>query len=367
MKTAVLMIGVHASTKGGMRTVADNYLNHAGLREAVCLTYLPFARAGGKLRRLAFSSAAFVKLLGILLFRRVDLVHIHSASRGSFLRKSLALRMAKAFRKPVVFHLHGAGFEAYYEKSSAARKAYIRATLRKADRIVCLGQSWERFFKKTVGAGERISVLYNAVAAPEKNPYRTDSADIVFLGELGRRKGVYDLLAAVKRSRGAFPDGVRVLLYGNGEVEKVRSAIEDFGLAGFVFLCGYLEKREKESMFASAMINVLPSYHEGLPMTILEMMAHGVPSITTDAGAIPEAVEHGKSGLIVAPGDTAALAAALAYLVNDPEKRLSMSGEAYRCAASKFSIDRHVGELLQIYESLRRGSEGARKKRKVSE
>ena len=350
----VLMIGVHPSTKGGMWTVVDNYLNNDYLSTQVKIKYLPTATNGSKLIVAAYFAIAYLRVLFTLIFGKVDLVHIHSASKGSFYRKSMVLNLAKRFNKPAIIHLHGAGFENFYDGSSKKGKSKIRSTFDKADVIICLGESWRRFLEDKVNtrSGEHVVVLYNAVEVPAENLYNQDSVEITFLGELCKRKGIYDLVEAVNEIKDSLSDNTKIALYGKGDISEVQTLINNHGLGDKIEIRGYLKKEGKCKMFSKTLANVLPSYNEGLPMTILEMMAHGIPNITTAVGAIEEAVEDCKNGLIVVPGDTKILSSAIIRIIEDVEMRKKMSAEAYESAKCKFSMQKHIEKLLEIYSKL---------------
>ena len=86
-------------------------------------------------------------------------------------------------------------------------------------------------------------------------------------------------------------------------------------------------------------------------MTILETMAYGIPNITTDVAAIPEAVNAGN-GILIHPGDKAALKDAITAIANDREKRASLSEAAYETALDRFSIEKHIEHILKIYREM---------------
>lgn len=100
------------------------------------------------------------------------------------------------------------------------------------------------------------------------------------------------------------------------------------------------------------MLNILPSYNEGLPMTILETMAYGIPNIATNIAAIPEAISDGENGFLFEPGDIKRLEVLLLDLISNQEKRINISNAAYETVKNKFGIDIHMQKVLELYNSL---------------
>jgi glycosyltransferase involved in cell wall biosynthesis len=102
---------------------------------------------------------------------------------------------------------------------------------------------------------------------------------------------------------------------------------------------------------------VLPSYYEGVPMALLEAMAHGLPVVTTPVGGIPEIVSDQVEGLLTRPGEHDQLVGALRTLIEDERLRLALGRNA-RARAEHFDIDRYSTELLRLYRKLLREREG---------
>lgn len=174
-----------------------------------------------------------------------------------------------------------------------------------------------------------------------------------FIGRLTHAKGVRDLIDAVPALR-AEHKNVHFLIVGDGENRPVfERRVRTLGLNGTVSFTG---TRTDTSLIYSALdIFVLPSYQEGFPMVILEAMACGVPIVATTVGDIPEMIEHGVSGLLVPPGDIAALSNALAYLLDHPEKAWDMGAAAKRRVGEQFTSKAMAQAYLALYSSVLSG------------
>lgn len=347
----VLMVGVDAQTKGGMWTVAENYLRSEGFVKETELAYVATSITGSIPKRLLFTAKALVKLVCKLLKGRYDIVHVHMAERGSVYRKNIVICLAKLFRCKVVIHMHGAEFETWYRSLDPGKQQGVRKILDKADRILILGAYWMDFISGLVKNKERVCVLHNAVNVPEENEYSKDASDMLFLGVVGKRKGIFDLLQAVKLADPRLPSDAMLTIYGPDEENRIESVIEEMNLTHRAVYKGWLTGDRKAEVFHKTALNILPSYNEGLPMTILETMAYGIPNISTDVAAIPEAVTE-ACGAILCPGDVDRLAQVIVQLMNDAQMRQQKSKNAYEKAKCEFSIDAHVLKVLDIYREL---------------
>lgn len=347
----VLMLGVDQSTKGGMWSVVENYLQDESFNRDVKLRYIPTAAAGSRLKKAACFAGGWLKSLWILLTDRPDVVHLHVSERGSVYRKALLTKLAKLFGRKVILHMHGAEFESWYEALDGRGQQRVRACLNNADCILILGEYWRAFISGLVEDASKIRVLYNAVAALPENRYNPEAANLLFLGEVGERKGAYDLLRAIQRVNADLPAETKLLLYGPNPEGDILERILSLGLGERVRYCGWADRKKKEEAFAQTAISVLPSYHEGLPMTILEAMAHGIPCISTPVAAIPEAVDE-TNGVLVQPGDIPALGDAILGLLRDQEARKAKSTHAHDRIDKLFSMENHRNSLLQIYAEL---------------
>ena len=121
---------------------------------------------------------------------------------------------------------------------------------------------------------------------------------------------------------------IRLTVGGNGDIAAAQSAADRLGIAHLVSFAGWVDGDAKRRLLQNSDVYVLPSHNEGLPVSILEAMSWQLPIISTDVGAIAELVRQDVDGLIVQPGDVAALAAAIVRLAVSIELRQSMGASA---------------------------------------
>jgi len=169
---------------------------------------------------------------------------------------------------------------------------------------------------------------------------------ILCVARMYPRKHIVDLLEAAALMRGRIPD-VSVRIVGRGpEWEPVVRLHGTLGLGGTVALLGDVSREQLADEYVNADLFCLPSVQEGFGIVFLEAMAAGLPVVACRAAAIPEVVEDGVTGVLVAPRDPEALSDAMQGLLASPERRRAMS-EAGRRAATRFTPERVAGCLLE--------------------
>ncbi|HXA47410.1 MAG TPA: glycosyltransferase, partial [Burkholderiaceae bacterium] len=201
------MIGTSPQTKGGIASVVMVY-RAAGLFERFPIDYLTTHCDGGKLKKMRTMLDAYVRFLYLLMLGRVGLIHVHTASRASFWRKSFFFLLAFAFRVPAILHLHGAEFEAFYgNECGGIRRSLIRFIFDRVSRVVVLSGAWQSWVRM-ITVNPHIVVIFNPVLLPVAiTPWDArQRGDVLFLGRLGKRKGTYDLLDAAAKTVRAHYD-----------------------------------------------------------------------------------------------------------------------------------------------------------------
>ncbi|EIA20030.1 glycosyltransferase family 4 protein [Listeria fleischmannii] len=340
----ILMVGPDPAEKGGISTVISNFKQYYSSDEHKL--YFLSSWSGTKKWQTEWNAIRSIRR--IISQKQIDLVHFHVAQKGSFFRKALLKKLVPS-RCKIIFHMHASQFDMFYKNSPRLIQLFIRRTFNQTDHVVVLGENWAEFYRTITKTN--VSVIQNAVRIPEKSLFNPDARTIVTFGRIGERKGSYDLLQVAERIQPLFPD-VRFVLYGDGETEKVTATIQKLGLKN-VTLGGWISKKEQEAILKNTLLHFLPSYHEGLPMAILETMASGIPNLSTNVGDIRDAIIHGENGILTAPGDVHEMTKQLTKLLNDP-----LLLEKYAvCAREKiirdFSIENYHTNWSAFYSSSR--------------
>lgn len=356
---------VCTAAKGGMRSVVEGYAASGVFQRWHVRTLWTHAETTLP-GRLAMAARAYGSCFWQLLRGRVSLMHVHAAMRGSFWRKAVFVFLGRMFGVPVLLHLHGSETVRFFERLPAPLQALVRLVLRLPAQVVVLSPTWHSFIQ-TFAPGARVTVLANYVRVPAHirpapdagaaGTARPRPVQVLFMGAVGRRKGVYQLIEALAQVKAAGQVQVMLKIGGSGEVDQCRALAQQLGVERDVQFLGWVGSDQRDALLSEADIFVLPSFNEGLPMSLLEAMAAGVPVVTTRVGGIPDLVTDGHNGLLVEPGDVQALAQALVRLGQDPQARRAMAERAFAHVADHYSEAVNVPRLEQLYARALQGTE----------
>lgn len=346
----VLQLGPALSVRGGVSTVEQLIVDHVG--HAVQLRHIDTMVDGSFWRKLRVYLRAVFALRRALRSEQRVLVHIHFASRGSTLRKTLLAWMTVRARQPLILHAHGAAFDRFYAGLPRVLQRLVQRTFARADRFVVLSSQWREFYIREVGIPERrIVVLYNPTSLPRALPSRVgrQRVQFLFLGRIGERKGSMHLLQAFASLPASLRARARLVFAGDGEVDALKAAAREYGDA--VEVHSWVNTEQRNALLAASDVFVLPSSQEGVPMAMLEAMACGLPVITTPVGGIPDIITNGEEGHLIAPGDVVALGQTMGALIEDEAQRLRLGARA-RQRAERFDVNLYAAELASMYRTL---------------
>lgn len=333
----------------------DNNVVHGGVAavENVYSTfYKPFNHVAtvvdyGAMRKLLTFFKAYAEFWCWMLFHsEIQIVHVHGASYASFWRKRIFINLAKRFGKKVVFHCHGSEFQRFTSQHTNA----VVKTLNKCDCIIALSVSWKEWFEQTIHH-KNVVVIKNVIAPPHIHKVAHDRFTLLFLGRLGYRKGIYDLLDVLIAHKNEFQGKLELFFGGDGDVEQVKEIIYKNGLEEIAQYQGWVDGDKKESLLNMADAYILPSYNEGLPISVLEAMSYGLPIISTKVGGIPEIIADGVNGYLITPGGKDAIYASIKKLLDNPELAKQMGAKSLERV--KEHLPAYVEKQLHdLYESL---------------
>ncbi|MCW2968835.1 MAG: glycosyltransferase [Solirubrobacteraceae bacterium] len=302
-------------------------------------------------RRGPWDLAAWRPLVTLLRGRRPDVIHGHMIGSSVW-----AVAVGRLLRVPVIVaHDHGSPPE-----PGLRLRAVERALALGSHMVITVSRAERRRWIEMAGARpERVRVVPNAVAfAPPSTPVDLRSelglADDAWLvgcvGHLRPEKAQVVLVEAARALRDTHPSA-RVLLVGPGpEREHLERAIAESGLQDRVFLLGLRE--DVPAIVAALDVAVLCSDREGVPLSILEYMQAARPIVATRVGGVPEVIGDGEQGLLVAPRDSAALAAAIGRLLDDRPLALRLGERALERAHAEFDPSAVIRQVEALYAGL---------------
>jgi glycosyltransferase involved in cell wall biosynthesis len=177
-----------------------------------------------------------------------------------------------------------------------------------------------------------------------------DSIVITNVGILRSIKGHEVTLKAVKTVAGAFPQA-RFLLVGDGPRKEIlQRLVQDLGISQQVIFAGFV--KDIPEIYSFSDISVLSSWSEGLPQSLLQAMAAGVPVVATRVGGVPEVVIHEKTGILIGPGDHEGLAKGIIRLLGNPGMSAQFTESAKKHVMDSHSVKHMVDKIEGLYNDL---------------
>lgn len=308
-----------------------------------------------------------VELAQIMKRERIDLVHCHTPLPDTNLS-----RLAAALSGiPVVTHAH---IGQSLSSNAIVRRYQLMldwCTSRLfCDRIIAVSAAVKKEFMEQGSPGSKIEVVHNGINLDDNRPERSSSEargelklanGQKVIGEVARLceiKGQHILLKAARLVIKQFPEAVFMIvgedLQEKGKYRRELQALaEELGVKGNVIFTGY--RSDVPDLMNAFDLYVLPSFAEGLPVTILEAMAAAKPVITTPVGGNTEIVIYGKTGLVVPAGDHDQLAEAILHFLRNPQEARQMGRNGYERVKAHFSLDQMVEKTFRIYDQVTAG------------
>lgn len=334
---------------GGISAVINYWSRYIEL-----LKFYPTFREGSKAEKLFVFMCSYFRLCCRFVFdREVKVVHIHTAAGSDFQRSAMIVNLAKIFKKKIIIHSHASEFKVYYDGANNNERKWIVDTLRNADILIALSNSWKEWFTQIGVNPDKICILHNITSYPHiQNQNRKASIPIrfLFMGEIGQRKGVFDIIRALTIHKSELEGKAILRIGGNKNEQKLISDIKNGGLDNIVSFEGFVTGEKKINLLNWADVYILPSFNEGLPISILEAMSYSLPVISTPVGGIPEVIDA-KNGIMVTPGNDEEIYHAMKFYIDNIGEIELQGKESYK-KVETYLPDYVLNHLKQIYKSL---------------
>ncbi len=325
----VLTIGCEFTPpKGGVAQVLHTY--HEEVYEN--FHFIANSCEGTFIQKILILLWAYVQTFFILLVcREIRIVHIHTASYNSFKRSTYFVSLAKFLRRKVIIHIHGGGFRDYFKTNSN----WILKQLHRADCVLALTDNWRKFFTGELCL-QRVVTVPNIIPFPQLcEPQSKDGRiHLLFLGFIIEQKGIFDLIEVINEHKQEWRGKLMLHVGGSHEVNRLQQYISTNELEDLIHYEGWVTGEKKIELFNLIDAYILPSYVEGMPISILEALSYGKPVITTPVGGIPEVINE-ENGFLFSPGDKKEMATLIERIIHSPSILNNKSNKA------KMSVDKH--------------------------
>ncbi len=307
-------------------------------------------------RRPGVDFACARRLAALARDERVGVMHAHQYS--PFLYAGLSRWPRR--RPPVLFTEHGRAFP---DLTGWSHKPVNRLLLRGGDRVVGVGRAVRQVLidKEGLPAG-RVGVIYNGIDTQAyANPgsraevrrelgLGPDDFVAIFVARLDPIKDHATALRALARVA-AVRDDAKMVVAGEGPAsDAVAAEVARLGLGGRVVVAGV--RADVARLLGGADVSVLTSLSEGIPLSLIEAMAAGLPVVATRVGGVPEVVEDGVTGLLAPSGDDAGVAEALLRLAADPGLRAGLGRRGRARAEAVFSEAQMHASYCEAYDAM---------------
>lgn len=311
------------------------------------------------------TSLSFSLLLAFKLFvmrNKYDIVHFHGAS----IPLIICLPLLKLLKKKVIAKILASrlGTEA---GSLRGRYFFIgnllTVVIRRTDAFIAISQEIADGLKSDGVQPERIIKMSNFVDTVKFYPVNSEGQHMLkialsldknivinFTGRIVERKGVDVLINAFAKIKELLASSILIIIGTGPDEDKIKNLVLKLGMNNNIRFLGH--SSEVAKYYQTSDIFVLPSYAEGMPNSLLEAMACGLPVIASRIGGVVDVVEDGKSGILFEPGNVSELTSAMIRLLKDDELRQRLGTEARRRILENFSIDRVAEEYIKLYREL---------------
>jgi len=352
----VLLVAPYTPRGGGMGRIMTYVFEH-GMVPGIAFEMVESRGGGSVIWSFWHLAIASLRIIKARASKTPTIVHLNCGERGSVARKGFLLVLANILGVSAVLHLHAADIDGFYRDLPRAARSVIAVIFRCAPVCIVLGAHWRRWLVDEFGIlPSRIIIIHNGVPPPKVVHVckRGPVFSAAFIGNLLERKGLTDLLHALANitANAKAPLPWHLTVAGGGRDASYRRLAVELGIAEHVHFTGWLDRAAVTKVLCSADVLVLPSYHEALPLVLLEAASLGVPVVATPVVAIPEVFTNLQDALLVQPGDRAALAAALARLAHDPEFARLIGDNGRRLYQRAFTIDAFLTKLGRVYADL---------------
>jgi len=288
---------------------------------------------------------------------RPEIIHIITAFGPSFLKHGFMSLIARSMGMKTIIHPRCSIKKILPENAPFWRK-FVFFVFRHCDGIIVLSREWlvleESVSCPVIYIPNGINLQsYLSIPRPSELPDNEKVLTVLYLGHISTDKGSHDLIKAVKILSTEFGKKFKVIMAGEesipGELQLIQESISNNNLNDWFEITSPKYGQDKISAFTEADIFILPSHHEGMPISLIEAMAAGLPIIATNVGGIPDMVLDGNTGYLVDSKHPVKLANALGSLIKNPRQANQLGLTGRKRAEQEFNMEHVAEQVFNFY------------------
>lgn len=356
--TNILMVGPDLTSNGGIASAVKSYYKANNIsNSSFCIFLLKtgYYEDKGLIFEISLFFTALIKLPFIILKKNIGIVHFHTSSHISYYRTVILFLVAHILKRKTIIHFHASDFREFFIERN--RLQFLnKYVFNKADYLIVLCTEWRDILQSKYKLSK---VLYipNPIELNTnifENFYarlKSTNNQILFIGFLIQSKGIKDIIDLAKLFK-AQRSKIKIVIAGKGPLhDYILSEIQKNDLTENLELFGWADENAKGQLFINSDIFILPSYKEGMPISILEAMSFGLPIISTKIAGIPEEVKQNVNGFLYEPGDINGYYEGITAILNNRNLRYSM-GQNSLLLVKSFDSKSVLDRLYQVYSNL---------------
>ena len=346
----VCMVGTSPESRGGIGSFVSGLLSTVDI-PGYEINYIVSHRDASAFGKLSVAATAIADYRHLLDSGNVDIVHLQTAFGASFYRAIPFIHLAKKRGYPVVVHIHADEWDRFYADTDQRKQAIIKDTYSICSKVVVLSDEWRQIFESIIPA-DKIAILENFTSLYEPNSWpNRERRIILFLSRLDPIKGTDILPQICKQVLSTSPDAKFVICGDGPSRHLLENELSTEVTEGRVILPGWVSGKAKVDILRKASVFLLPSYGEGMPMSVLEAMGLGIPVVGTAVGGMPQLVRDGCEGFLLDPGDVDGISDGIVRLIDD-DKLYRQCSRSCKDKAQGHSPRAYGVKLAKLYDGL---------------
>ena len=279
--------------------------------------------------------------------KRADLIHTTPDYAFFHARKNI----------PLILTFHGYSLDRFLRTYSSPLqnihcqtdlKIFTKLAIRKADTLTAVSQFTADLVRQDMKLADNIRVIYNGVdhkiftPAKPNTAKQTNNINVLFCGNLTRRKGAHWLVPIAER----LDRNIKIIYTSGLRHAKTLTAHRQ------LHCLGTIPYHDMPAIYRCADILLFPTVREGFGLAAAEAMACGLPVVATDCSALPELIDNEKGGFLCPMGDVKAFAEKITILAENPRLRREMGDYNRTKVEEMFTLDRMVSQYLKLFEEV---------------